>query len=166
MLFILIFLLPFYLFYLFVKSLCNRKSRVLPVPLSNINFFSAKQTVLTVITVTLWLIYIYFFWKIGDNFPILSAKHGIFSIEQAISRVGVIGVTVMAVLSGFGAVNAPYTCMTIFMRPVTDEDVEQMKQKLRQNTSMIIAKKRRLLQLETDMKKSAFSMSMFYLLIF
>jgi hypothetical protein len=34
---------------------------------------------------------------------------------KAISHVGVVGVTCMAFLSGFGAVNAPYTCMTIFM---------------------------------------------------
>uniref|UniRef100_A0A914Z1X3 Golgi pH regulator n=1 Tax=Panagrolaimus superbus TaxID=310955 RepID=A0A914Z1X3_9BILA len=142
MLCILIVFLPFYLFYLLTKSI-----------------FTNKPIVLSVISVALWLTFIYFFWKIGDNFPILSTKHGIFSIEQAISRVGVIGVTVMAVLAGFGAVNAPYTCMTIFMRPVIEEDVDLMKQKIRQNTSMIIAKKRRLIQLENDLKKSAFSLS-------
>jgi len=66
----------------------------------------------------IWLVYIYLFWKIGDPFPILSPKQGIFSIEQGISRIGVIGVTVMALLSGFGAVNYPYTSMTYFVRSV------------------------------------------------
>ena len=68
------------------------------------------------LTIAIWLVYIYLFWKVGDPFPILSPKQGILSIEQGISRIGVIGVTAMALLSGFGAVNYPYTSMACFMR--------------------------------------------------
>jgi hypothetical protein len=83
---------------------------------------------------------------------------GIFSIEQAISRVGVIGVTVMAVLSGthlststhtnkigFGAVNAPYTCLNVFMHPVSDASIISAQRKLTQNIDILIVKKKKLL---------------------
>ncbi|VDK43958.1 unnamed protein product [Anisakis simplex] len=109
------------------------------------------------LTMTSWMIFIYFFWKTGDPFPILSAKHGIFSIEQAISRVGVIGVTVMAILSGFGAVNAPYCYMTIFMRPVGAVHIAQMERKLMHTMEMIIAKKKRLCMIERELARSAFT---------
>jgi hypothetical protein len=38
---------------------------------------------------------------LGNPFPI-SNRNEFFSIEQCISRVGIIGVTAMAILSGFG----------------------------------------------------------------
>ena len=52
-------------------------------------------------TLIAWLFYLYMFWKLGNPFPI-SNRHEFFSIEQCISRVGIIGVTAMAILSGFG----------------------------------------------------------------
>uniref|UniRef100_A0A8C9FWC9 Golgi pH regulator n=1 Tax=Pavo cristatus TaxID=9049 RepID=A0A8C9FWC9_PAVCR len=68
---------------------------------------------------------------------------GILSIEQLISRVGVIGVTLMALLSGFGAVNCPYTYMSYFLRNVTDADILALERRLLQTMDMIISKKKR-----------------------
>lgn len=68
------------------------------------------------LTIIVWIVFMIIFWKIGDPFPILNPKQGILSMEQLVSRIGVIGVTVMAFLSGFGAVNYPYTSMAYFMR--------------------------------------------------
>ena len=67
-------LTPFYIIYFILSS-----SHLVSV---------GMRKPLTLIT---WCAYFYIFWKLGDPFPILSPKHGILSIEQGISRVGVIG---------------------------------------------------------------------------
>lgn len=130
MLFLVIVIIPFYLGYTIVSyiQIVNQKS----VP---------------VCTLLLWLIYLYLFWKLGDPFPILSPKQGFLSIEQCISRIGIIGVTVMALLSGFGAVNYPYTSMTYFIRPVSLMDLYATERRLLQTMDMIIAKKKRIVLL-------------------
>lgn len=96
------------------------------------------------LTIILWLGYLYCFWRIGDPFPLLSVNRGIFTIEQGVSRIGVVGVTVMAILSGFGAVNFPFTSMTYFIHPVTQNDVLMTERRLLQTTDMILAKKKRM----------------------
>ena len=66
-----------------------------------------------------WLAFFWLFWKVGDRFPIQTtegATFGFLSIEPYVSRVGVIGVTVIAMLSGFGAVNSPYTTLFLFLK--------------------------------------------------
>uniref|UniRef100_A0A1B6D8F4 Golgi pH regulator conserved domain-containing protein n=1 Tax=Clastoptera arizonana TaxID=38151 RepID=A0A1B6D8F4_9HEMI len=126
-LFMLIVIIPFYISYFI---------------LSNIRF--VQQKMIRPLTIIIWLVYIYLFWKLGDPFPILSPKQGIFSIEQGISRIGVIGVTVMALLSGFGAVNYPYTSMAYFMRYVTTADVYSTEKRLLQTIDMILVKKKRI----------------------
>nr|CAB3250756.1 Golgi pH regulator-like [Phallusia mammillata] len=126
MLFVVVFLVPFCISYFVV---------------SNIRFLQRYKIGAAAIV---WGVFVYFFWKIGDPFPILSAQHGILSIEQVISRVGVIGVTVMALLSGFGAVNCPYTYSSYFLRHVTDADIHSMEKKLMQTNERIISMKKRI----------------------
>lgn len=109
----------------------------------SINFL-VPQRYSTSLTIILWLVYLYFFWRIGDPFPLLSVNRGIFSIEQGVSRIGVVGVTVMAVLSGFGAVNFPFTSMNYFIHPVTQNDVIATERKLLQTIDMMLAKKKRI----------------------
>ena len=86
---------------------------------------------LAALVFTFMLCFLYGFWKIGDSFPILKAQHGsafsyynypshvcpsgLLSIETGVSRVGVVGVAVIAVLSGFGAVKCPYDYSVYFL---------------------------------------------------
>lgn len=97
-------------------------------------------------SIILYILFICIFVKIGDQFPITSPNYGALSIEQGLSRVGVIGVSLIGVLSGFGAVNYPYTSMTCFMRSVSRSDILQLERKLLHNYGMIIDKKRRIVE--------------------
>ncbi|KAL3284881.1 hypothetical protein HHI36_019018 [Cryptolaemus montrouzieri] len=109
---------------------------------SNIPFVNSEY--IRYATFLVWIGFLVIFWKIGDPFPILSTKQGLLSIEQLVSRIGVIGVTVMALLSGFGAVNYPYTSMRYFIREVTISDVHNIEKKLKQAMDMILVKKKRI----------------------
>ncbi|XP_034303544.1 Golgi pH regulator isoform X4 [Magallana gigas] len=113
----------------------------------------------------------YFHWKLGlyaflfvlvailpfyiGYFIIGNLRFGIFSIEQCIGRIGVIGVTLMAVLSGFGAVNYPYTSMFYFIRAVTETDVQNIEKRLMQTMDMILMKKKRIALARQERLKQA-----------
>ena len=82
-------------------------------------------------------------------------------VETMVSRVAVFGVTIMALLSGFGAVNYPYTSMAMFMRTVTQADVAQIERKLIQTQEMVITKKKRVVQAEQEL---LLQVNIFYIL--
>jgi hypothetical protein len=103
MLFLLVFLIPFYIAYLLLNTVKLGKL-FWTLMISMLLFFLVRDFRLVLfLTLIAWCFYLYMFWKLGNPFPI-SNRHEFFSIEQCISRVGIIGVTAMAILSGFGGI--------------------------------------------------------------
>uniref|UniRef100_A0A2C9LS72 Abscisic acid G-protein coupled receptor-like domain-containing protein n=1 Tax=Biomphalaria glabrata TaxID=6526 RepID=A0A2C9LS72_BIOGL len=139
-LFVLIAVLPYYIAYYLIQNV-----RIVP----------QKRHFRVIIAAGVWCLTLYLFWRVGDPFPILSPKHGIFSIEQCIGRVGVIGVTLMAILSGFGAVNCPYTYMSYFIRHVTEADIQSIEKRLLQTLDRIIVKKKKIALSQRDSLRQA-----------
>uniref|UniRef100_A0A667X4E1 G protein-coupled receptor 89B n=1 Tax=Myripristis murdjan TaxID=586833 RepID=A0A667X4E1_9TELE len=120
---VLIFVVPFYIGYFVV---------------SNIRLLQRQKLLFACVV---WFTFMYFFWKLGDPFPILSPKHGILSIEQLISRVGVIGVTLMALLSGFAK---RWAFSDITCGAYIRYDILALERRLLQTMDMIVSKKKRI----------------------
>ena len=93
-------------------------------------------------------VYLFVFWKVGDPFPLVTEASGLFSLEQGIGRIGVLGVTVMAVLAGYGAVECPYRYLEYFVRAVTPAQVRAHEGRVLTTLSYILSKKKRLLVLQ------------------
>ena len=83
MLLLVIFVLPYYMAYFLV---------------TNVAILPRARHLRAALAGLLWLGFMTFFWKLGDPFPILSREHGLFTLEQCLGRVGVVGVTIMALL--------------------------------------------------------------------
>ncbi|EGF80246.1 hypothetical protein BATDEDRAFT_11317 [Batrachochytrium dendrobatidis JAM81] len=100
--------------------------------------------------------FIFVFWRIDvHSQSSLGSQDTASLVSHLIGRVGVVGVTLMALLSGFGAVNNPYTNLSIFLRTVTDSDIQKAESRLIQTVEITLDKKRRLMQTEQSNMVSA-----------
>ncbi|CAH0491112.1 unnamed protein product [Peronospora farinosa] len=130
MTYLIVVILPFLLFYELAKE-----------------YFGVKTRKACVMAMGMLVLYLYGFYKLGDvmeqDLPNQSVE-ALFSIRNFVSRVSLLGVVFMALLSGFGAVNCPYEYMTFFWRRVAEEDIEFLEKRVRHNLDILIAKKKRL----------------------
>lgn len=79
------------------------------------------------------------------------AKSNIFTVSRLIARAGVVGVIVLGVLSGFGAIHYPYTTMSLFARPVSDAEIERDEERLVKALETAVERKKRLVLLEREL---------------
>lgn len=98
-------------------------------------------------------VFLYIFWRIGDPFPMVLSSSTLpsrpsLSIEAAMSRILVIGTTMLALLSGFTAVHLPYSYLSSIIHPVKEKHVIALAEKLNAAVDNVLSKKRLLLQAE------------------
>lgn len=78
--------------------------------------------------------FLFALWRMGVHLPMPREDQGLFTRAQAVSRLSVIGVCMMAVLSGFGVVNLPYTYLSFFVKDIRDKDLSSLKVELQVST--------------------------------
>ncbi|KAJ2687949.1 hypothetical protein IWW39_002564 [Coemansia spiralis] len=115
-----------------------------------------------VYSLVFWALFFYAFWGLGAYLPLDSFSHvrdatgalDMISIEPVTARVGVVGVALMAVLSGFGAVNSPYRQLFVFVHKVSPVQLEGMRRQLHYSLELLIDKKKMLARMVALNEKS------------
>lgn len=118
---LIVFLLP----YLLLKSLVFGQSKS--------NF---PKALILILCIYLWL-----FYKMGHIFPLIdqSVPTSFFSLQQGLGRIGILGITLMAFISGYGSVSGPSAYL--FVKRVTYEHVESAERNF-QNSQRLLEEKR------------------------
>lgn len=99
---------------------------------------------------TIWLVG---FWWLGKGVPgtyihTMASQPGKDLNEACLERVGIIGISLMALLSGFAAVSAPWQTFGAKQKPVSEADINRKQAGLDATNDMLAAKRSRLRALQ------------------
>jgi hypothetical protein len=101
----------------------------------------------------IYLAFLYLFYRLGTVVHLTTKQHRFFSLEETLSRIGVFGIAVMAILSGFAAVSCPVEYISYFLRKVDSSEIKTLRRQLLHNVEMILSRKKRLRILEEEYQK-------------
>ena len=60
-----------------------------------------------------------------------------YAVEPLVERIGLIGIIILAMLSGFGSISTPYTTMHRFIHDVSDHKIRQLEELLLRTNEII-----------------------------
>ncbi|EFN56411.1 hypothetical protein CHLNCDRAFT_144997 [Chlorella variabilis] len=96
------------------------------------------------------------FWRLGGVVPGIPAGHGrLLTMLEVVSRVGVLGIILVGVLSGYGSVSVPFSYITLFIRPVERAEIAAMESQLRHTVDTIAQKRRNMAGLQQEIEIQA-----------
>lgn len=90
---------------------------------------------------------LYLFWLIGKFLPGVPKGVNLLKLEQLVSRLGVLGTWLVAMLSGHAAVDLPYSYLSLFVRPVAKEDIVLLEDQYLRCRQSLDAKKSEIAEL-------------------
>ena len=100
-------------------------------------------------------LFVYAFWHVGPAVPGASRSILSFSKVEAVGRVGVVGIILVAVLSGYGSVSVPYSYISLFIRPVDKAEIAAMEVQLKQAVETIVQKRKSMLLIQREIDQRA-----------
>ncbi|EPS44031.1 hypothetical protein H072_1924 [Dactylellina haptotyla CBS 200.50] len=118
--------------------------------------------------VVMFVGWLWLFYKLGDHLPLPPADEVLFPdgsmsfettakgiSDECLSRLGVIGVSLMALLSGFGCISAPWYSFTRKSSPVTETDLRRAQGGLEATVQMLESKRLKLAQIERKLNSNS-----------
>lgn len=94
------------------------------------------------------------FVQLGRYLPLDTKSSTVSGLgPQALSRLGFLGITAMAMLSGFCSVSAPYTIFFIREKPVNEQTIERLSRSVETTGQLIDDKRREIQQIRNQIRE-------------